>query len=413
MRLINQTIPDFKSVACGIFLPVGSSTEPKKLAGISHFMEHLVFKGSKRFNSDSIANSIDATGGSVNAYTSVELTAFYFKVLRDDVSSILDIFLDIVFSPKLDESDINREKGVVLSEIASMLDDPDDLSHNGIFEVCWDGHPAARPVLGYSDVIENLSTTAIAQFHNGNYLQSDAVISFCGGMTEDEIIELLSSKGVEAETSIPQIQSEEISRPAFGTGTYAKEFDSEQVYFNYSWRGLDLDSEDIEKTLVAEAILSGSYSSRLFRRLREQEGLVYSISGLSHMFTFGGLMGIHGSVPKGKYRKMDAILCEELDSFRSTGVTHEELDRSKRMIRGSVAISLEGNMASMHRNGKLALLLGSVKSLDTLLDRIDAIDFDEMNDYIRTLIPDEYSVSVVGKDIERTTGIPVGCRRRT
>lgn len=413
MRLVNQTIPDFKSVACGIFVPVGSSAEKNDLAGISHFMEHLIFKGSERFGSDLIANKIDATGGSVNAYTSIELTAFYFKVLSDDVSDILDILLDIIFNPKLAEMDINKERGVVLSEITSMLDDPDDLSHNGIFDVCWGEHPAARPVLGSSDVIESVGIDTISKFHRDKYLPMDAVMSLCGGITEDEITELLSRKGVDFETSSTLAQAKDIDQPGFNVGTYAKEFDSEQVYFNYAWQGPDLGSDDIEKALVTDSILSGSYSSRLFRRLREQEGLVYSVSGLSHMFTFGGLMGVHGSVPKSKFKKMDAILREELDRFKAFGATREELERSKSMIRGSVAISLEGNMASMHRNGKLALLLGNIKSLDTLLDRIEAIQFNEINDYIKILMPNELSVSVVGKDIERTTGIPEGHTRIT
>jgi len=408
VRLVNHTIPGFKSVACGIFLPVGSSAESEKLAGVSHFMEHLIFKGSDRYDSDIIANKIDSTGGSFNAYTSVEHTTFYFKVLSDDVSEMLDIFLDVVFNPKLAKSDIDKERGVVLSEIASMLDDPDDLSHNGIFDACWGSHPAARPVLGSSEVIKSIDTESLRKFHSSEYLQDNAVISFCGGMSEDEIVSMLNDKGINVSSSTPSPLVKKIVPPRHNTGTYSKEFDVEQIYFNYVWQGPDLISDDIEKALVAGSVLSGSYSSRLFRRLREKEGLVYGISGLSHLFTFAGLMGVAGSVPRDKFKRMEEVLLEEIAGFKREGVSREELERSKSMIRGSVAISLEGNMASMHRNGKLALLLGRIKSLDELLERIDAIEYEEINDYIAGLIPEKSSVSVVGKDIEKTTGIPVG-----
>ena len=411
MKLVTHTIPDFRSVACGVFLPVGSSSEETGSAGLSHFLEHLIFKGSSRYDADTIANMIDSTGGEVNAYTSVEHTAFYFKVLKNDVEKILDVILDIVFNPKFDETEINRERGVVLSEIASMLDSPDDLSSNGIFRACWGDHPAARPVLGSADIIKNIEPSKIREFHKSRYLKDSSIISFCGGITEKETIDLLEKKGISVSVDSTNSVAKKIHSPTFTKKQVSKEFDSEQVYFTYAWDGLKLGSDDVEKTLVAGSILSGSYSSRLFRRLREREGLVYSVSGFSNLLTFAGLVGIHGSVPREKFQKMDSILREEVERFRIVGVTSAELTRSKSMIRGSTAISLEGNMPIMHRNGKMSLLLGEIPSIDKLLEKIESIELSEMNEFIGKTIPEDFSMSVVGKEIEKISGVPTSSEK--
>ncbi len=405
MRVITHSIPDFRSVACGVFLPIGSVIEGDKDAGLSHFLEHLVFKGSPKYDVDAISDAIDSTGGEVNAYTSTEHTSFYFKVLKSDLDKILDILVDIVFSPKLQKDDIDRERGVVLSEIAAMRDNPDDLSSNGIFSACWGDHPASRPILGLEDVISNITPSEIKEFHKKKYQTMDAVISFCGGVEDDEIRSLLQKKGIEVQPDKVDSSANRVDPPEFLTRKYSKEFDSEQIYFTYAWKGPVLGGENVEKTLVANSILSGSYSSRLFRRLREKEGLVYSVSGFTNLLTFAGLIGVHGSVPRNKFQKMDEALREELSRFRTEGISESELVRSKSMIKGSTAISLEGNMAMMHRNGKLGLLLGEVPSIDKLLEDIQSIELQDLNDYILKTIPDDLSVSVVGKDVEKTTGI--------
>lgn len=408
MRVITHTIPDFRSVACGVFLPVGSVIESDQDAGLSHFLEHLIFKGSSKYDADMIANAIDSTGGEVNAYTSSEHTSFYFKVLKSDLDKILDILISIIFTPKLDADDIDRERGVVLSEIASMFDSPDDLSSNGIFEACWGNHPASRPILGSADVISNITPEEIKDFHGRKYRPENAVISFCGGVTDDEVRSLLKKKGIKFSPDKDVTSAHHVESPGFMTREYAKEFDSEQIYFTYAWEGPILGAKDVEKTLVSNSILSGSYSSRLFRRLREKEGLVYSVSGFSNLLTFAGLIGVHGSVPRTKFEKMQSAFSEELLDFRMNGVSEAELTRAKSMIKGSTAISLEGNMAMMHRNGKLGLLLGKVPSIDDLLENIQSITMDDLNIYIASIIPKKPSISVVGKEVQKMTGIEPG-----
>jgi len=363
----------------------------------------LVFKGGNKYTATEIAEITDATGGEMNAYTSIEHTAFYFKVLKEDLKDTLDVLKDIVLYPRLDEADIQTEKGVILSEISSMYDSPQELSSHGIFMAAWGSHPSTRPVLGNAGVIGNSTSESIRAFHNARYVDDDMLISLSGAIAHDEATDMLRESGIVCEELSGKV-SPTVEKTTFTNRKYACNFDCEQVYFTYAWSGPTLGSPEIELEMVSNSILAGSFSSRLFQRLREKEGLVYNVAGFATALTHGGLVGVYGSVPMASFAKTDTILREEIGRFKRDGVTHEELERAKSMIRGSTALSQESNMAIMHRMGKLGILLGYVPSLDELLDRISRIDDNRINSYIKDSTPDDFAVSVVGKKVTDIDG---------
>ncbi len=398
MKLVVDTMPGFGSVALGLFMPVGAYTESDDQQGLSHFLEHLVFKGTPKRSASDIAIEIDGTGGELNAYTSVELTSFFAMVLVDDVDLALDILFDVTYNPSLQNDSINLERGVVLSEIAEFMDAPDEIASVRAFQAAWGAHPLARSVLGFPDVITGVSPDNIRQYHKDHYRTENAVLSACGGITYEQLSAKLQKLGIkhgplDGKTSYVE------NEPVFKPNKLCMDRDSEQVYFTYVWPGPRLGDAEIAEALVSSVIISGSISSRLFQRLREKEGLVYNISMMSSFSKSAGLLGVYGAVPKENYQKSRDILLYELDNLRNYGVTEDELERAKRMIRGSTTLSLESNMARMDRSGKLGLLLGDVPPLESTLERINSMSIKGFNGYIKQNIPEDYAISLVGKGV--------------
>jgi predicted Zn-dependent peptidase len=283
------------------------------------------------------------------------------------------------------------------------MDAPDEIASVRAFQAAWGDDPLARSVLGSVDVIKTVTSEKIRKYHKTHYVPEDTVISVCGNTTYDEMAAKCQKYGIKAEpldgTSVVVEKT-----PEFKPRKMAMERDSEQVYFTYCWPGPMISSEEIAECLVLMTILCGSISSRLFQRLREQEGLVYNIATLSSFSKSTGLLGIYGAVPKENFTRSRDILLFELDQFRKNGVSHDELERAKRMIKGSTKLSMESNTASMDRNGKLALLLGEVPGIDQVIGRVMDLKLNYINKYIGDTVPEDFAVSLVGKGIEGLEG---------
>lgn len=403
MKLTVDTIPGSNSVACGLFIPSGAVTETKDQFGLSHFLEHLVFKGTPKRTAHDIAIEIDVTGGDLNAYTSVEYTSIFAKVLADDARIALDLIFDIAYNPSLETDAIELERGVVLSEIAEYLDSPDDIAGVRSFQAAWGNNPLARPVLGDQDVIKTISETQIKEYHKTHYKPNESILSVSGKVTIEQITKILNDFGVEIESLSGQPRIS-LPKPVFSPKKLYMDRDSEQVYFTYLWPGPSLFDDTIAESLVLNVILAGSVSSRLFQRLRENEGLVYNISTMSSVNTSGGLIGVYGATQAQNYSKSHDIILREIESLRTKGATPQELDRAKRMIKGSTLLSLDSTTARMDRGGRLGLLLGQVPDMWETLERVEKLDLGLFNDYLKKEIPEDVAVSLVGKNIKGLEG---------
>ncbi len=403
MRLTVDTIPGANSVACGLFLPVGAITEDSSQFGLSHFLEHLVFKGTPRRTAHDIAIEMDATGGDLNAYTSVEYTSIFAKLLADDIKTAIDLIVDIAFNPNLDDDSIELERGVILSEIAEYMDSPDEIAGVRAFQAAWGDNPLARSVLGSEEVIQTVSPENVRKYWYSHYLSDETIIAASGRITEDELAKLVESYGFKVEplSGVPRISQ---PKPEFSPRKLCMDRDSEQVYFTYLWPGPSLQDDTIAESLVLNVILAGSVSSRLFQRLREKEGLVYNISTMTSVNSSGGLIGVYGGTQVSNFRRSHDIIRQEIQAFRKNGITTEELDRAKRMIKGSTMLSLESNSSRMDRCGRLGLLLGQVPDMNITLGRIEKLTLPQMNDYLAREIPEDYAVSLVGKNLNDLEG---------
>lgn len=390
-------------MACGLFLPVGAITEDSSQFGLSHFLEHLVFKGTPRRTAHDIAIEMDATGGDLNAYTSVEYTSIFAKLLADDIRTAVDLVVDIAFNPNLDDDSIELERGVILSEIAEYMDSPDEIAGVRAFQAAWGDNPLARSVLGSEEVIQTVSAADIRKYWKNHYVSDETVIAASGRITEDDLAKLVESYGFKVE---PLSGKERISqpKPEFSPKKLCMDRDSEQVYFTYLWPGPSLQDDTIAESLVLNVILAGSVSSRLFQRLREKEGLVYNISTMTSVNSSGGLIGVYGGTQVSNFRRSHDIIRQEIQAFKKSGITTEELDRAKRMIKGSTMLSLESNTSRMDRCGRLGLLLGQVPDMGVTLGRIERLTLPQINDYLAREIPEDYAVSLVGKNLNGLEG---------
>ena len=403
MKLTVDTIPGSNSVACGLFIPSGAVTETRDQFGLSHLLEHLVFKGTPKRTAHDIAIEIDVTGGDLNAYTSVEYTSIFAKVLADDAKTALDLILDIAYNPSLESDAIDLERGVVLSEIAEYLDSPDEIAGVRSFQAAWGDNPLARPVLGEQDVIKTISDEQIRHYHKTHYQPKDSVLSVSGKVTIEQITKILKDFGVEIE-SLSGKSRISLPKPEFLPKKIYMDRDSEQVYFTYLWPGPSLLDDTIAESLVLNVILAGSVSSRLFQRLRENEGLVYNISTMSSVNTSGGLIGVYGATQAQNFSKSHDIILKEVDSLRRNGATAQELDRAKRMIKGSTLLSLDSTTSRMDRGGRLGLLLGFIPDMWETLGRVEKLDLETFNAYLGKEIPEDVAVSLVGKNIQGLEG---------
>ncbi|NTU61777.1 MAG: insulinase family protein [Caldiserica bacterium] len=403
MKLTVDTSPGSNSVACGLFIPSGAVTETRDQFGLSHFLEHLVFKGTPKRTAHDIAIEIDVTGGDLNAYTSVEYTSIFAKVLADDARTALDLILDIAYNPSLESDAIELERGVILSEIAEYLDSPDEIAGVRSFQAAWGENPLARPVLGEQEVIKSITETRIREYHTTHYQPKESVLSVAGKATAEQITEILTGMGVEIE---PLSGKSRISlpKPEFSPKKIYMDRDSEQVYFTYLWPGPSLLDDTIAESLVLNVILAGSVSSRLFQRLREDEGLVYNISTMSSVNSSGGLIGVYGATQAQNFSKSHDIVLKEIEDLGTNGATAQELDRAKRMIKGSTLLSLDSTTARMDRGGRLGLLLGYIPDMWETLKRVEKLDLEAFNRYLGSEIPQDLAISLVGKNIKGLEG---------
>jgi predicted Zn-dependent peptidase len=362
-----------------------------------------VFKGTPKRTAHDIAIEMDVTGGDLNAYTSVEYTCIFAKVLTDDVRTALDLIFDIAFNPSIDAEAVELERGVVLSEIAEYLDSPDEIAGVRSFQAAWGDNPLARPVLGLEEVITNSTRDEIVNYHRTHYLPQETVLAASGNITFEKMASLAQEFGFK---TMPLDGKSRICepKPVFSPNKLCMNRDSEQVYFTYLWPGPSLLDDTIAQSLVLNVILAGSVSSRLFQRLREKEGLVYSISTMSSVNSSGGLIGVYGSTQTQNFRKSHDIILSEIESFRKNGATAQELERAKRMIKGSTLLSLESNTSRMDRCGRLGLLLGYIPDMWETLGKVENLTLPQINDYLAKEIPEDFAVSLVGKNLNGLEG---------
>lgn len=395
VRIVTDHLPYVRSTAVGIWVGVGSRDEAGQEIGISHFIEHMMFKGTPRRTAKDIAEALDAVGGQLNAFTTKEYTCYHAKVLDEHFSLAVDILSDMLYNSRFASEDIQREKNVVLEEIKMYEDAPDELIHDILAATLWRGNSLARPVIGNAASVCRLDRDDLIGFYRRHYLLGRrVVVAAAGNIEHNQAVEILSPvfAGLSPESALSE---NEIACPHADLACRDKQ--TEQVHVCLGVQGLALDHPRIYQLQVLNTILGGGISSRLFQHIREDLGLVYSIYSYHSSYHDTGLFAIYAGLSAGNVGQVLDLICSELENIRAHGVTKQELKRAQEQLKGNFLLSLESVNARMSRLGKSQLYLGRVPSVDDIIERVDAVTEDEVQDLARSLwCPSKICLATIG-----------------
>ena len=399
LRIVTESVPTVRSVTVGVWVGVGSRDEAPSLAGASHYLEHLLFKGTRRRDALDISAAIDAVGGEMNAFTSKEYTCFYARVLDTDLPLAVDVVGDLVTSSVIRAADVDAERGVILEEIAMHEDDPTDMVHDQFAQVLFDGGALARPVLGTVESIETIGRSAINGYYRRRYRPQDMVVAVAGNVEHGNVVRLVK-KAFGAAGMLDSVSEPTAARGgrliSTASGVRVVRRTTEQANVVLGGPGVARTDERRFALGVLNAALGGGMSSRLFQEVREKRGLAYSVYSYHAQYADTGLFGVYaGCVP----RKVDDVLAicrEELDKVAAAGITFEELERGKGQLRGSMVLGLEDTGSRMSRIGTAELVYGEQLSVDDVLARIDSVTLDQVTEVAADVLSATPTLAVVG-----------------
>jgi predicted Zn-dependent peptidase len=386
-------MPDVRSVSVGFWVDAGSRDEPAAQAGASHFLEHLLFKGTPRRTAQQIAEAIDAVGGDMNAFTTKEYTAFYVRVLDDDLDVALDILSDIMWDPAFRPDEIEAERQVILEEILMHEDEPADLVHDVFAEALFTGHPLGREVLGDASTIRAMTRDDIAGYFGRFYHPANIVVALAGNIDHDAAVDGIerryAGRGGEAvpERGAPgdaQRPVAVVHRP------------TEQAHVVVGMRAIDRDDEDRFAFSVLNHALGGGMSSRLFQEIREQRGLAYSVYSYRMGFAGGGALAAYVGTSPDNAKEVLSLVHGEFDRIAGDGITDRELEVAKGHLNGSMALSLEDSSSRMSRLGRSQLVHGEVMSIDDTVAAVDSVTRDDLARVSARVLANERTTAVVG-----------------
>jgi predicted Zn-dependent peptidase len=397
VRVVTEEVPSVRSVALGLWVRTGSRNETPAQAGVSHFLEHLLFKGTARYSAIEISERFDGLGASVNAATGKETTHLHARFLDEHTDEVFDLLSEMLLAPTYPE--IDSERQVVLEEIAMYEDEPQDRVHDVLAEAVFGSHPLGRRVLGDSEVIASIPIPDIESYHHARYSGSEIVVGAAGHLEHEAIVALaekLVNPPAEGGGVAPETGLNGPARLCF----HAKE--TEQYHICFGAPGLRRDDERRYPLAVLDAIFGGSTSSRLFREVREKRGLAYSVGSYNEQFTDQGLVATYVGTREDNVEEACSIIGAELARLRSEPVSEDELIRAKESVKGRLVLSSESTAARMTRISRAILFGLPIESLDEMLAKVDAIEVADLTELAAELYGEErLSAACVGADEAR------------
>jgi predicted Zn-dependent peptidase len=398
LRVVTEAVPSVRSIALGLWVRTGSRDETPAQAGVSHFLEHLLFKGTKRYSAIEIAEIFDGLGASVNAATGKESTNLYARFLDTHTEEAFDLLAEMLLGPTYPEIDSERE--VVLEEIAMYEDEPQDKVHDVLDRAVFGGHPLGRRVLGEAEVISSIPVPEIDSYHRARYTGANIVVAAAGNLEHETIVEL-TRRHVEAPASAgdgPTLEPPEVDAAQFAF----QEKDTEQFHIALGGPGIDRADERRYALTILDAVFGGSTSSRLFREVREKRGLAYAVGSYTQQYVDSGMIGLYVGTREDNVEEACGIIGRELASIHTDGISDDELTRAKEHVKGRMVLSSESTAARMGRIGKAVLFDTPLLTLDELIEKVDAVTQDEVAELARELYaPESLSAAAIAPSEER------------
>lgn len=386
IRVITERMPHVRSVAVGVWVETGSRREPDDRGGMSHLIEHLVFKGTATRSAEDIARTMDSVGGQMDAFTTKEHTCFYVQVLDEHLPLAVDLLTDILLHPRFDAEELDREKSVVLQEIKMVEDTPDDIIHDIFAAQVWEGHPLGRPILGTRELVTGFDRDQIAEYFAQEYVPAKVIIAVAGNVTHDRVVELFSA-GFNGFGRTPLERTD--TTPGLNPSVNIVHKQLEQVHVVMGFPGLRQSAPERYALFLLNDVIGGSMSSRLFQEVRERQGLVYSIHSGVQAYLDTGVTYLYAATDPGNFSKMLKSILKELRDLKKNGITEEELKRAKDHLKGSLMLSLETSSSRMNRLAKHEMHLRSFLTMDQMIGAIERVQHDEVQTLVGQLLDEE------------------------
>ncbi len=394
IRVVSETLPKSRSVSIGVWVKVGSRHEPPEIGGISHFIEHLFFKGTQKRTAKDIAIEMDSIGGEMNAFTSQETTTYYAKVVDEHLPVAIDILSDILLGSKFDPVEMEKERKVILEEIKGVEDTPDDYIHELFTSTVWPDNPLGRPILGTKDTIKSLKHENIITYIDNYYSPKEIVISVAGNFEHARLVELLNlSFGRLSRTGIPKKEG----TPAFSRAVLVKKKQLEQVQLCIGCKGLNYTHEDRYVISALNTVLGNSMSSRLFQEIREQNALAYSIYSYVMSYRDTGLLTVYAGTDPSNALQVARLVLKEFKKITEEGITPAEETRVKNQIKGSLVLSLESSSSHMSRIARQEIYYGKYLSMDDIIKGVEKVTAEQVQRLAQQLFSREnISLTILG-----------------
>ena len=400
LRIVTEEVPSVRSAAVGIWVNVGSRDEAPATAGASHFLEHLLFKGTTSRTALDISSSIESVGGEMNAFTSKEYTCFYARVIDTDIPMAIDVVSDLITSSIVTALDVDAERKVVLEEIAMRDDDPSDLVHDLFSDTYYGDTQIGRPILGTVESIKGMSRNTVFNYYKKKYLPQDLVVAVAGNIKHKRVVAMVEQAlsrdnfldVMAAPVIRPNIPIKNTKQQSVGL-LYKK---SEQAHMFYGMEGVARADDRRFAMGVLSAALGGGMSSRLFQEIREKRGLAYSVYAYAQQFAGSGVLGFYAGCNPTKAIEVVEIIRSVLSDVADNGMTHEEIERAKGAVRGSLVLSQEDTGSRMSRIGKNEIVYGQVMDFDDILKAISRVSAQDIHEIASEFLVKTPTLALVG-----------------
>jgi predicted Zn-dependent peptidase len=401
IRILTETMPEVRSVTLGVWVGVGSRDEPTEIGGVTHWLEHLLFKGTNTRTARDIAVTFDQVGGELNAFTAKEFTCFYARTLDADTGTAVEVVADMLQHSLIREEDVLSERQVVLEEISMHEDQPDDIIHDVFLETLWGAHPLGRRVLGSTETIQAMTRDQIDAYYRLHYRPGNLVIAAAGSLTHDAIVEAVQKAFRDAPPSPQRGVRAGEQAPAIRPGFTVVPRKTEQAHLVYGTGGISRNDDRRWALGVLNIVLGGGMSSRLFQEVREKRGWVYSIYSMHSSFADTGTFDIYAGTAPERARDVLEITRAEIDAIIADGLTDEEIERGKGHLKGNLVLGLEDTSGRMSRLGKGELCHGEILTPDEIVSRIDGVTTDDVSAVAAELLGRQpWALAVIGPETE-------------
>ncbi len=396
LRIISESIPTFRSISIGLWLDTGSRDEPDEIAGISHFIEHMVFKGTGSRSAKEIASYLESVGGMLNAFTSREQTCYYAKILDKHLPLAVEILADLIFNGRFDKDDIEKEKNIIIDEINEVNDTPADLVHDLFARTIFGEHPLGRPIMGSSSTVRRITREHILAYLRASYRPEKMIVAASGNLVHGELVRLVRKyfpkKYENNRNPYPR------KRPSLLRRLSVKQRESSQTHICIGGPAFTFEHPRRSALLLLNSMVGGGMSSKLFQKIREEMGMAYTIFSYLDFFADTAVMGVYLSTDPKNVTKVIATVFEELSHFAMEKLSPKEIESARELLKGSLVLGLENSSNRMNRMAKHEILLGKYISVDETIAEIDSVTAENVRQVAEKLFdPKRFTITALGQ----------------